>query len=85
MAQFKYSAQSPKGSVVNGTIEASGRESALEILRNQQLKPISVEESKKINLLSMQIGGNKVPNKELVIFTRQLSTMVSAGVPIMQA
>lgn len=85
MAQFKYAAQSPKGSVVNGTIEATGREAALETLRNQQLKPISVEEVKKTNLLSMQIGGNKVPNKELVIFTRQLSTMVSAGVPIMQA
>ncbi|HET7630404.1 MAG TPA: type II secretion system F family protein [Candidatus Saccharimonadales bacterium] len=85
MAQFKYSAQSPKGSVVSGTIEATGREAALETLRNQQLKPISVEETKKTSLLSMQIGGNKVPNKELVIFTRQLSTMVSAGVPIMQA
>ncbi|HET8690084.1 MAG TPA: hypothetical protein VFL81_01480, partial [Candidatus Saccharimonadales bacterium] len=61
MSQFKYSAQSPKGSVVNGTIEATGREAALETLRNQQLKPISVEEVKKSSLLSMQIGGNKVP------------------------
>ena len=84
MATFAYIAQDASGNITNGTIDAAGREAALAALSKQHLRPISLKESKtKKSLLSF--GGKKVKSSDLVIFTRQLSTMVSAGVPLLRA
>lgn len=86
MASFQYSAQNSKNVVVNGTIQAATRDGALSTLKNQGLKPLSLNETKTAKTLSMfSKGAGKVKTKDLVIFTRQLSTMVSAGVPILRA
>lgn len=86
MAEFKYSAQTARGTTVNGTITAGTRDAALLTLRNQSLKPLSIDEVKTGGFsLNFKIGGNKVKNKDLVVMTRQLSTMVSAGVPLMRS
>lgn len=84
MPTFAYIAQDATGKTSNGTIDATGREAALAALSKQHLRPISLKESKtKKSLLSF--GGKKVKSSDLVIFTRQLSTMVSAGVPLLRA
>lgn len=86
MAQFKYHAQTERGTNTSGTLEATSREAALEVLHKQKLKPLSIDEVKTGGFsLNMKIGGNTVKSKDLVIFTRQLSVMVSAGVPLMRA
>lgn len=86
MAAFQYSAQNKSNKVINGIVNASSREAALSTLTNQGLKPISLNESKEAKSgINFSIGGDKVGSKDLVIFTRQLSTMVSAGVPIVRA
>jgi type IV pilus assembly protein PilC len=84
MASFHYTAQTPTGTVVTGDFEASTREAALELIAKQKLKPISITQSKSSGK-KLSFGGNKVKSKDLVIFTRQLSTMVSAGVPLLRA
>jgi type IV pilus assembly protein PilC len=88
MASFQYSAQNnSNAAVVSGIVNASSRETALRTLSEQGLKPISLSEVKaggKTSFTSMTIGGNKIKSKDRVIFTRQLSTMVSAGVPIVR-
>lgn len=84
MSAFQYSAQSKEGSVVNGSVEAANREAAVAALLKQNLRPLSVSEKKKAGL-KLSIGGGKVKTTDLVIFTRQLSTMVSAGVPLLRA
>lgn len=84
MATFQYSAQNSSGKVINGTVEATTREGAVAALTNQQLHPISISEANKKGM-KFSIGGGKVKSTDLVIFTRQLSTMVSAGVPLMRA
>lgn len=84
MSQFTFSAQSKDGQVIHGHIEAVSREVATEMIIKQGHRPISISEKS---------GGNntlsflkpKVKSAELVIFTRQLSTMVSAGVPLLRA
>ncbi len=84
MAQFTYTA-SKDGKTINGTLEASSKEQALASLRKQGIHPIIVKPltSGKLNLKFL--SRKKVPLKELATFTRQLSTMVSAGVPLTRA
>lgn len=83
---FKYTAQK-NGQVSRGVIKAATREAALAQLVKQGIKPLSVVKAQtgigkgiKISFL-----GKKVTGKEKVIFTRQLSTMVNAGVPLSQS
>lgn len=88
MASFIYIATNAKGDSVTGTIEASDRASVMEILNRQNLKPLSVKEEA-ANKLSFELGdfmgGGKIKTEHLVMFTRQLSAMVSAGVPLLRA
>lgn len=84
MATFQYSAQNADGKVVSGTVEASSREGAVAAISRQKLHPLSIAEGKKAGM-NFSLGGSKVKSADLVIFTRQLSTMVSAGVPLLRA
>lgn len=82
MAMFQYSAQDSTGKLVSGNVEASSRDGALMAITKQGLRPVSIAEAKKSRSLGF---GGKAKSKDLVIFTRQLSTMVSAGVPLLRA
>lgn len=79
MPKFTYSAVAKDGKNVNGTMEAASREAVIASLGRQNLRPLVV---KKKSGLNFSIGKPKVKSRDLVIFTRQLSTMVSAGVPL---
>jgi type IV pilus assembly protein PilC len=89
MATFLYTASNPQNKVVSGTFEASDRTIALSMLSKQQLKPITLKEgsAKKASSFGLLdfMGANRVKNDDLVMFTRQLSAMVSAGVPLLRA
>lgn len=88
MPDFEYTAHNNKGQIQKGSISADNKVAALTALRSKQLIPIIVKETKKNSGLNMQIslpGMNKVKTKDLVIFTRQLSTLVDAGVPLMRS
>ncbi len=83
MAKFNYIATDRSGSTVRATVEAEDREGAVKALRKQGMHPLSVEPIKKKKGLNADLPfGNKVKTKELVIFTRQLATLVNAGVPL---
>ncbi len=80
MALFNYTA-TRDGKTTKGTIEAGSKEGAISTLTKQGLHPIVVTET---NQKKTKKRG-KVKQKELVVFTRQLSTMISAGVPMTRA
>lgn len=86
MATFTYTATSNKnGKVTTGEVEASSRDEAVKVLLKQEMTPVTVKAaSKGFNFASLT-GGSKVKTDELVIFTRQLSTMINAGVPLIRA
>lgn len=85
MAQFTYIAKQSSGDVKKGSIEADDQKSALKELKRQGLQPFSVRAAgKSSGVLSFSIGG-KVKTKDLVVFTRQLSTLVNAGVPLVKS
>lgn len=76
--QFTYKALR-NNTKISGTIEAVDRETAMAALTHQGLHPLIVSQQSSHRGLSF---GKKVKTSEMVIFTRQLSTMISAGVPI---
>lgn len=85
MAVFTYQAQTKQGVSVKGEVEATNHSAAVALIREKQLRPIVVTQKrggdKKGNSL---FGGNSVKSEQLVIFTRQLSAMISAGVPLLR-
>lgn len=80
--QFTYKATRKDGSVLNGTLEAGDREAALGMLNHQGLHPVLVKAASAKKSLGGGSFGHKVKSSDMVIFTRQLSTMISAGVPL---
>lgn len=87
MAQFTYKALDSKGQHKNGTIEAANENAARSALSRLGLKPISVSKGGKNggDIMSFLNKGGKVKSKDLVIFTRQLATMINAGVPLVRS
>lgn len=86
MPNFKYIAVNSQNKTIEGSLETSDRASVLAALTKQQLRPISIKEvagGGSFNFGNL-LGGNKVKSDDLVIFTRQLSTMISAGVPLLR-
>lgn len=78
--RFSYTATNNEGKTIQGEAEATDRNSLVVTLNKQGLRPVVIK------LAGATAGkskrAKKVKLKELVIFTRQLSTMVSAGVPL---
>lgn len=87
MAEFSYKAKAPNGTVMEGIIEAAEQRAAVDKLRGQKYIILEINEAKKsaIDQFIKSLGFRpKVKSKDLVLFSRQLSTLVSAGVPIVQ-
>lgn len=87
MPSFAYKAKMLSGSITEGTITASDQRQAVDQLRNQKLIPLEVTEASKSleeMLADIPLFKKKVSSKELVLFSRQLSTLVSAGIPLVQ-
>ncbi|HYH78550.1 MAG TPA: type II secretion system F family protein [Longimicrobium sp.] len=82
MPTFAYSARAVNGEIMNGEIELPTREEVVGYLVRQRLRPITVNtKSKDINF---QIGTG-IKTREVVIFTRQFSTMINSGLPLVQS
>lgn len=81
MPHFSYITVIAEGHQSSGSITAQSREEAITALRKQNIKPIQVKEIKP-KKGSLALFKSKVKSKDVVIFTRELSTMISAGVPI---
>jgi len=80
MPAFSYSAVDNKGKKKKGVISAHSEREARRVIKDLQLTPISVEITK--NLSSIR---SRVKNKDIVIMTRQLSTLLEANTPIIDA
>lgn len=86
MTLFNYVATSDKGKAVKGSVEATDEASVLDMLKKQHLRPLSVTQDKKSkSSLGRLFGPGGVKSDDLVIFTRQLSAMVGAGVPLIRS
>src|SRR5687767_10416874 len=79
MASFMYTARDAKGELKSATVEATSREEAISQLKKQRLNVIKIDEA------ARKKKPGKVGMRDIVIFTRQFSTMINSGLPLVQA
>ncbi len=84
MSVFKYTGKTRSGTVQKGEIEANDRTAAVAVLRQRQVLVTSIRPRPKDIELKLPGFGGKVKEKDIVIFTRQLATMIDAGLPLVQ-
>ncbi|MBI4055050.1 MAG: type II secretion system F family protein [Elusimicrobia bacterium] len=87
MAAFTYKAKLPSGATTQGVIEAQELRLALEKLKLQKLVILEIQPQTQNlveTLKKLSPFRPKPTTRDLVLFSRQLSTLVSAGVPIVQ-
>src|SRR3989339_833145 len=82
MAVFNYKAKTAAGSVISGSMEAENERGLAAKLKGEKLSLVSAVAEKKKKLAGRS---GKVTVKDLSIFARQFATMISAGVPVLQA
>ena len=84
--KFKYKARTEEGEMQEGVIEASSKESASDILESHNLFVVSLVETGLIPIWLRDIKiFNMVSQKDIVIFSRQLSMMFEANVPLVES
>lgn len=80
MPEFIYSAKTRGGVLTDGAIEAKTKEEAQAILQKQFAEIVKLKKAP----MEIHFGKPKISEKDIVIFTRQFSTMIDAGLPLVQ-
>lgn len=84
MAIFRYVAKDREGKTVTGSLEAVNSLALIESLRKRELIIVSIEEQK-AKAKGLAIIRESVTLDDLAIFSRQLATLVDAGIPLVGA
>ncbi len=84
MVVFDYQARDSSGKIVNGQIEAADQQSAAAVLAGRNLMVVSLQAGSARKAGTKRLQG-KVKAQDLVVFTRQLATMLDAGLPLVQS
>lgn len=82
MITFAYEARDAQGKTARGVVEAINEENAISTLMSRGLMVLSIEE-RAARRFARRAG--RVSDTDLVLFTRQLATMVDAGLPLVSA
>lgn len=83
--KFLYQARNKAGDFKKGTVTAATQVKAEQLLTDNGLIIISLKEEKASILDGFESFNNRVGYKDLVLFSRQFSTLVGARVPIVQS
>ena len=81
MPSYQYTARDAKGDLKTGSLEAANRDDVMTQLRRQRMNVVKVVEQAK----AKQKTGGAITMRDIVIFTRQFSTMINSGLPLVQA
>lgn len=85
MLSYKYTARDPAtGEYVKANVEADSEQAAAKLIRKEGLVAIDIQLAEKG---TKGVGGhfNRVKTKDKVLFSRQLSTLINAGLPLVQS
>ena len=83
--EFDYQARDNEGRLKSGTVEAVSETAAFELLQGHNLIVVKIIPTNEVNILQRIKLFDSVSAKEMVLFSRQLSTLINAKVPIVQA
>ncbi len=84
MNSYKYSAKDKNGQTINGIIQAASETEVVDILHKKEMMVFSVEFTK-VSVVGPKKVDQKIKLDDLVIFSRQLATMIDAGIPLVNA
>lgn len=85
MLSFRYTARDPStGQYVKAEVQAEDERSASKLITKEGLVPIDIKLAEK-SVTGLRSRFNRVKTKEKVIFSRQLSTLINAGLPLVQS
>jgi type IV pilus assembly protein PilC len=83
MAIFQWSGKTSRGIIESGEMTAATKEEVIALLGRRNIIPtIITEKQKKVRILRPRA---RIKDKDIVVFTRQFSTMINAGLPLVQA
>ena len=84
--EFKYTGRTREGQIQKGSIEAASKKEAVALLQNRNLIILDLIEGARRTVLTQQITiFQRVKGKEMVAFSRQLSTLFSARIPLLES
>jgi len=81
MPQFTYTARSTSGDLRSATVDAPNRDEVIKQLKQQRLSVVKIDEGSATKKKRM----GRIKMRDIVIFTRQFSTMINSGLPLVQA
>ena len=85
MRKFTYKARDKSNNeVVESMVQAESESSAAKVLIEQGLMPLDINEINEDGSLLARIS-NRITNKDKIVFMRQLSTLIGAGLPLAQS
>lgn len=85
MLNYKYTARDPAtGKKVTASVQAESEQAAATIIQNDGLSPISIE-AEGTSRKGVSRFFNRIKTKDKVLFSRQLSTLINAGLPLVQS
>ncbi len=87
MLTFQYKAANSDGAIVNGTLSANSRSEVVEQLYALGRTPIRIDETALLQKKkrSLQFKRQRITDEQIADFTRELSTLIRAGIPLDQA
>ncbi|PWB38537.1 MAG: hypothetical protein C3F02_03370 [Parcubacteria group bacterium] len=85
MPVYRYRAKNNEGQVTTGAVEAISENEVAELLGNRGLIILSLTQTKSKTGRGFNINIGRISGKDIVVFSRQFSVMISATVPVVQA
>ena len=92
MPKFSYTAVDARGKQATGFVDANDQNDAITQIRQLGFYPQRLDETKEEDVsattekkVKVKKGGGKVKSKTLTVFTRQLATLIDAGLPLMRS
>lgn len=88
MANFVYTARDSNGNAVSGQIEAGSEGAAADLLRRRSFIPLTIQrqaEQSNVSIAQLELWQAKVSLTDLILFSRQMYSLMKAGIPIVRA
>ena len=84
MLKYNYSARDANGQLIKSNIEAESEQEAAKLIRKEGLVPVLITGESAVSG-NLRDRLNRVKTKDKVLFSRQLSTLINAGLPLVQS
>jgi type IV pilus assembly protein PilC len=86
MLSFRYTARDPgTGQTIKAEVQADNEQSAATLIRKEGLVPIDIKLADRVSGGLLAKFGQRIRIKDKVLFSRQLATLINAGLPLVQS